>query len=839
MPRPSPLQGAVPGLASEAAGGQGHPATDPPRHRPGDSRGGRRNPRGRGDQRDATQPPSPGPAAARGALGSGSPRAPSGLPPGPAGPAAIATPRPPRSLFESAGAPALFAPAAAPPMETRSPALAPPPTAAGRLAAQSAAPSLRRSGQSEQALAPLPSPPSPLVSSDRRTERLSNEKEGLVPARPIEAGAGWWPASRAVGGGAARSSSGAVGPAGRAALDSYFQVSRTQEPATGPVPHLEPSHIVRDNQEHSSDEAIVVSSSDSSSSAEEEEVVEAAAPLLPSAQETPPAASSGVSSQVQADPPQALSQASAEHGSQEGEEAEVQQKQRTPLKKLEPSVPVVPPDEEEGDTCAICFEQWTNAGDHRLSALRCGHLFGYTCIERWLKGQAGKCPQCNKKAKRSDIVILYARTLKALDTSEQERMKSSLEKEQMLRRQAELESAQSRLQLQVLTDECSKLRKQVQELKALVAQHNASASQQPGSSRTCPPGGLPSSQSQRKYHLEKVFVVSQTGNCRVMAYCDSLSCLVVSQPSPQSTFIPGCGVKMMSVANLKSSQYIPIHSKQIRGLAFGSRADGLLLSAALDNTLKLTSLATNTVVQTYNAGRPVWSCCWCLDDANYIYAGLVNGSIMIYDLRDTNSHVQELVPQKSRCPMVSLSYLPRMASASLPYGGILAGTLEGACFWEQKADNSYRPHHLPLEPGGCIDIQTEISTRHCLATYRPSKNNPCVRCVMMELTCSPLTEASEDVVCSSNPVQTFSAGPTCKLLTKNAIFQSPEEDGSVFVCAGDEASNSALLWDAGSGSLLQKLQADLPVLDICPLEVNQTHLLATLTEKTVKLYKWQ
>ncbi|XP_009881459.1 PREDICTED: E3 ubiquitin-protein ligase RFWD3 [Charadrius vociferus] len=623
----------------------------------------------------------------------------------------------------------------------------------------------------------------------------------------------------------------------RAALDSYFQLSRTQEPATGLVPRLEPSHIARDNQEHSSDEIIEVSDSDSSTSAEEEEAAEAAAPLLPSARETPPAASSGVSSHIQEEPPQALSQASA--GGHEDEEAEFQQKQRTPLKKLEPSVPFAPLDEEEGDTCAICFEQWTNAGDHRLSALRCGHLFGYTCIERWLKGQAGKCPQCNKKAKRSDIVILYARTLKALDTSEQERMKSSLEKEQMLRRQAELESAQSRLQLQVLTDECSKLRKQVQELKALVAQHNVSASQQPGSSRTCLPGSLPSSQSQRKYHLEKVFVVSQTGNCRVMAYCDSLSCLVVSQPSPQSTFIPGCGVKMMSVANLKSSQYIPIHSKQIRGLAFGGRADGLLLSAALDSTLKLTSLATNTVVQTYNAGRPVWSCCWCLDDTNYVYAGLVNGSIMIYDLRDTNSHVQELVPQKSRCPMVSLSYLPRVASASLPYGGILAGTLEGACFWEQKTSNSYRPHHLPLEPGGCIDIQTEITTRHCLATYRPSKNNPCVRCVMMELTCSPLTEASEDVVCSSNPVQTFSAGPTCKLLTKNAIFQSPEEDGSVFVCAGDEASNSALLWDAGSGSLLQKLQADLPVLAICPLEVNQTHLLATLTEKMVKLYKWQ
>lgn len=81
------------------------------------------------------------------------------------------------------------------------------------------------------------------------------------------------------------------------------------------------------------------------------------------------------------------------------------------------------------------------------------------------------------------------------------------------------------------------------------------------------------------------------------------------------------------------------------------------------------SLATNTVVQTYNTGRPVWSCCWCLDDTNYIYAGLVNGSIMIYDLRDTNSHVQELVPQKSRygiriCSSSALLVCGKLTSAS-------------------------------------------------------------------------------------------------------------------------------------------------------------------------------
>ncbi|XP_042336910.1 E3 ubiquitin-protein ligase RFWD3-like, partial [Plectropomus leopardus] len=89
------------------------------------------------------------------------------------------------------------------------------------------------------------------------------------------------------------------------------------------------------------------------------------------------------------------------------------------------SVQSSPAEEGEGDTCTICFEAWTTAGEHRLSALRCGHLFGFTCIQRWLKAQgpAAKCPQCNKKAKRSDIVLLYAPKLRALDNSEQESLK--------------------------------------------------------------------------------------------------------------------------------------------------------------------------------------------------------------------------------------------------------------------------------------------------------------------------------------------------------------------------------------------------------------------------------
>lgn len=70
----------------------------------------------------------------------------------------------------------------------------------------------------------------------------------------------------------------------------------------------------------------------------------------------------------------------------------------------------------------------------------------------------------------------------------------------------------------------------------------------------------------------------------------------------------------------------------------------------------LHSLLTNTVVQAYNTGRPVWSCCWCQDNNNYIYAGLSSGSVLVYDTRDTSTHVQELAPLRSRsgnCSCVS------------------------------------------------------------------------------------------------------------------------------------------------------------------------------------------
>ena len=39
-------------------------------------------------------------------------------------------------------------------------------------------------------------------------------------------------------------------------------------------------------------------------------------------------------------------------------------------------------DDDDGAFCPICFEPWTNSGEHRIASLKCGHFFGQSCIEK-------------------------------------------------------------------------------------------------------------------------------------------------------------------------------------------------------------------------------------------------------------------------------------------------------------------------------------------------------------------------------------------------------------------------------------------------------------------------
>ncbi|KAF3855375.1 hypothetical protein F7725_023430, partial [Dissostichus mawsoni] len=212
--------------------------------------------------------------------------------------------------------------------------------------------------------------------------------------------------------------------------------------------------------------------------------------------------------------------------------------------------------------------------------------------------------------------------------------------------------------------------------------------------------GLSQRSRSAQYVFSKAILVSMAGGSRVLSYCEPLSCLLASQPSPHSTLVPGYGVKKVSVANMKASQYVPIHSKQIRGL-----------------------LLTNTVVQTYNAGKPVWSCCWCLDNSK-LRLRRAEQRLCARLRHQRHQHTRAGAAASTlQVSVASLCYVPRAASSSFPCGGLIAGSLEGGgVFWEQVNETTYRPHLLPWR-------------RPAARTSRPL--NPALRCVLMSLTRTP------------------------------------------------------------------------------------------------------
>jgi len=54
------------------------------------------------------------------------------------------------------------------------------------------------------------------------------------------------------------------------------------------------------------------------------------------------------------------------------------------------------------NSCCICLLNWSARGHHRLVSLKCGHLFGKTCIRTYWR-QSNRCPICRVVSYEDDI----------------------------------------------------------------------------------------------------------------------------------------------------------------------------------------------------------------------------------------------------------------------------------------------------------------------------------------------------------------------------------------------------------------------------------------------------
>uniref|UniRef100_A0A0R0KRF6 RING-type domain-containing protein n=1 Tax=Glycine max TaxID=3847 RepID=A0A0R0KRF6_SOYBN len=76
--------------------------------------------------------------------------------------------------------------------------------------------------------------------------------------------------------------------------------------------------------------------------------------------------------------------------------------------------------------CPICMDVWTSSGDHHICCLPCGHMYGLSCIKKWLQQHrnSNKCPQCNRNCSIKDVRKLYASPGVAVDEESLKRIRS-------------------------------------------------------------------------------------------------------------------------------------------------------------------------------------------------------------------------------------------------------------------------------------------------------------------------------------------------------------------------------------------------------------------------------
>ena len=70
----------------------------------------------------------------------------------------------------------------------------------------------------------------------------------------------------------------------------------------------------------------------------------------------------------------------------------------------------------------------------------------------------------------------------------------------------------------------------------------------------------------------------------------------------------------------------------------------------------------------YECAFPVWSCAWNTDDRKYFYAGLQNGTVLVFDIRKLSEPVMTLNQDTgSRSPAVSVQYMPATSGSLVRY----------------------------------------------------------------------------------------------------------------------------------------------------------------------------
>ncbi|CAH8385626.1 unnamed protein product [Eruca vesicaria subsp. sativa] len=381
------------------------------------------------------------------------------------------------------------------------------------------------------------------------------------------------------------------------------------------------------------------------------------------------------------------------------------------------------PSETEGTSCLICMEVWTNGGEHQVCCLPCGHLYGFSCIKKWLKQprSGGKCPQCNRTCSLRDVRKIFASRIAAVDDDAHKRI---LFLEGKLNSIEQRTTSWSRKEAQWRKKE-AELRSEVNKLKKRIA-HMESTTNGELRESTVP--------SQEKYIPGKTIYQEQNGHALSCSFRHQGERLVNGgrlfdidggrQILLLARRLSGVGgTFVLSQMSLHSGEIddimLPPTTRAIKDLHISPHNNGLAVFGSLGKKLSVISLESHNTVLSYDLPAAPWSCSWDRNSSHHIYTGLQNGMVLMFDMRQTMGPLASFTGLTSN-PVHTIHHLSPNSTPTADVCCLLSASSIGLCQW--NIDGSEGRPSLVSEtgnPGVCISSSYCPRSDHVVASYRP------------------------------------------------------------------------------------------------------------------------
>lgn len=465
---------------------------------------------------------------------------------------------------------------------------------------------------------------------------------------------------------------------------------------------------------------------------------------------------------------------------------------------------------DDGSMCPICFDIFTTSGEHRIVSLKCGHIFGNSCIDRWVKDQKN-CPQCKTKSNTRDFRNVYATKILVVDNTREMELELQIQKLHHEKSELSAINLQNSTSIALQRRHIREMEAEISKLKLLVA------TSKHGSPTTC----IQTIKGGRMY-LEKNVDFKESTDSKLISYMTKSKKILISQKSSGSALFSGYGIRFMDAVYHKLEKFIITGPKPINDFAFDP-TEAFLMSVSKENTCKLFNIDTRQSVMSFAPSESaLWTCAFNKSRDNQVIFGAQNGITYIYDTKKSNE-ILHTIESLDRTPVKNIVAVNK--TEAFPHGGFFVVQVRGLYFYEYH--NGYELRQTKL------NFDDSVLT----ATYDDKTEMLLITTAAMEQTYHILTRL---VKVDDIPVlQEVCRLPANRLVGGIPKFTRPTQikvpDGFIVACYMDESKDLQI---HTPNTKLHSIVMQNAISDICPLYSDTSIVaFAALAPLKCRIYK--